>query len=151
MAQRDYAYASAVDVLGHLTLAATFTATSRPNATQVHAQLLDTANELDSALRSADYSVPVATGATQAFDKLNTYNAIGAAMYVTAAHPAGQDSRHLAFLERRWQAILTGIAAGEIAIDAPKDPDTAKPRFGAPGASGFGASPYFGRNFPAGI
>ena len=149
---RAYAYASAPDVIQHLTLATAFSATSRPNSTQVHGQILDIADQLDAVLAAADYTVPVATGATSAFDLLNSYNAIGAAMMVTAGHPAGKDSKHLEFLERRWNAILKGISDGSIALDAAQDTSVALPRFGGSrSASVAGASPYFAREFPDGI
>ena len=146
-----YAYASAPDVVGHLTLVATFTATSRPNASQVHNHLLDTAAELNSKLAEADYSVPVSTAASAAFEQLNHFNAIGAAMYTTAAHPAGKDSKHLEFLERRWNAILSGIADGSISLDAEQDTSVSLPRFGRSDPLAAGASPYFTRDFSQGI
>ena len=147
---RDYAYASTPDVLMHLTLATAFTATSRPNSTQVHHHLVDISDELDAALSSQDYSVPIATGATQAQNQLNAWTAIGAAMMVTAAHPAGKDSKHLEFLERRWNAILSGISDGSLSLDAAQDTSVSLPRYGGAVAAE-GASPYFGRDFPDGI
>ena len=144
---RSYAYASTPDILAHLAIATAFTPTSRPNATQVHHQIYNAADELDGALRAAKYGVPIPTSATAATDQLNHWNAIGGAMFVAAAHPAGRDSKHLEFLERRWNAILTGIREGDLVLDGvSKDSTTSLPRFRARSATGDGASPYFTRD-----
>lgn len=155
---RPYAYASLPDVANHLTFfksagqtQATFTATSQPNATQVSQFLHDISDELDSRLAQHDYTVPIATGATSAFDLLNNWTSIGAAMHAAAAMPQGSSSKHLEFLERRWNAILTALDKGETVIArAAKQTTLSKVRFPAAPASGVGASPYFTREFEGG-
>lgn len=142
---RSYAYASSVDVLAHLSIA-TFTATSKPTATQVHSHLLSAADELDAALTAGDYTVPVATGATAASNVLRSYNAIGAALYTAQSHPSGKNSNYADFLERRWNAILTGLESGEFTLsDAGKDTTLSLPRYSGDAGIATGASPYFTR------
>lgn len=145
---RSFAYASTVDVLAHLPLAATFTATSKPSATQVHLHLLTASDELDGALSQADYTTPIATTATGAMELLRTYAAIGAGMYAADSHPAGKDSKQLPFLERRWDAILSGVRDGSLTLaDAGRDTTRSLPRFGTPSdPEAAGASPYFIRD-----
>lgn len=143
---RDFAYASTIDVLAHLTVATTFTASSRPQATQVHRHLINASEEIDSALGLADYSTPVSTTATAAMQTLRHYTAIGAAMYSTAAHPSGEQSKHIDFLRERWTAILSGISDGEISLPGVgRDSSRSVPRFGGYAAGAEGASPYWTR------
>lgn len=135
---RPYSYASAPDVLAHLTFIATFTATSRPNASQVHHFLYDTAQDLDTALAAQGYSTPISTGATLAFGQLNSWNSVGAAMFAGNAMPQGGDGKHVAFLERRWDAILSGIRDGELRLpDAGKDTTSGLPRYGGQATATF--------------
>jgi hypothetical protein len=138
---RPWAYASSVDVLRHITFVPTFTATGRPNATQVHNHLLAVSDELDGVLSQVAYTTPIATGATVAADLLRQWTSIGAAMYTIAAMPQGEDSLHLKLLERRFTAILKGLGDKSLALppDADKDANIALPRFGET------ASPYFFR------
>lgn len=143
---RPYAYASSPDVLRHLThfQGATFTATSKPNATQVHGNLLGAADELDAKLAAAGYSAPVATGATTAFGLLTQWNSIGAAMYSAAGQPGGGDSKHLAFLERRWTTILQAIDDGDVSLPGvAKDSTLSQVRSSVMSSP----SPYFNRDF----
>jgi hypothetical protein len=138
------AYASTIDVVGHLPfiVGGTFTATSKPNATQVHDHLLTAAREIDAALSGRDYTVPVPETASAAFALLNGYNAIGAAMYSAQSMPAGKDGKHSTFLERRWTAILKGLREGDITLpDAGKETSRSRPRYGG------SATPIFNRAF----
>lgn len=140
---RVYTYASAPDVIRHLTFVATFTATSRPNATQVDGHLDDAANELDAALTLADYSIPIATAATVSFEILRSWNAVGAACFSARSMPQGSDSKHAQALCERFSSILDGIRAGDFALpDADKETTRGRARFGAIAT---GASPYFTR------
>lgn len=140
---RAYAYASSTDVIRHLTFVATFTATSRPNATQAHGHLSDAANELDAALTLADYSIPVATGATAAFEILRSWNAIGAACFSARSMPQGSDSKHAQALCDRFSAILDGIRDGDFALPgADKETTRGRLRYGAVAT---GASAWFTR------
>ena len=141
---RDYAYASVGDVALHVAVAS-WTASSRPNATQVHNYLLDVSDQLDSKLAALNYSVPVATGATQAFNLVNAWAAVGGAMFAVAALPQGDKGVHLPFLERRWTSILTMLDEGNLTLPGvDKDSTTGRVRFGTPDACA-GASPYFTR------
>jgi hypothetical protein len=142
---RPFGYASAPDVLRHITFVATFTAISRPNATQVHNQILAVSDELDGALLQANYLTPIATGATIAADLLRQWTSIGAAMYVVNSLPQGEDSAHLKFLTERFTAILKGIREGDLRLpaDADKDTELALPRFNP--ASADNPTPYFYR------
>lgn len=142
---RPFAYASPVDVLAHLSVA-TFTGSSRPNASEVGDLLLTASDELDAALTDAKYSVPVATGATAASELLRRYAAIGGAMYSANSHPSGKNSNFLPFLERRWNAILGSIRSGEISLpEIARDSSTSLPRFGGEPAIS-GATPFFTRD-----
>lgn len=143
---RPYSYASPIDVLAHLSVA-TFTGSSRPNASEVGDLLLTASDELDAALTDAHYVVPVATGATAASELLRRYAAIGGAMYVSNSHPSGKNSNFLPFLERRWNVILGNIRSGDIALpDVAKDTETSLPRFGGEPVINGSATPYFVRD-----
>jgi hypothetical protein len=143
---RESAYASAPDVLRHLSFIATFTATSKPNATQVHNHLLAVSDEIDSLLAQADYTTPVGTAATVALNTLRHWTSLGAAMHAAHAMPQGRDSLHAQFLERRFDAILHGLSEGTLALtaDAAQETELSLPRY--PAGSPSGASPFFTRD-----
>jgi hypothetical protein len=143
-----YLYASSLDVEAHLSFVASFTPSTIPNASQVHRFLDDACNQLDAALASLDYSVPIATTATKSAELLRTYAGIGAAMWSAYAMPQGDNSLHGATLERQWTAILNGIKMGSITLpDATKSAALSGTRTASydessePGA----AAPYFKR------
>ena len=139
---RPDAYASAPDVIARLSHVATFTATTRPNATQVHEGLIAASNDLDSAIFTADYTVPVATGATVSREFLRTWAAVGAACKVSYAMPQGDDSKHLRYCEE-FAEILLGLKTGDLGLpDAGKDETMGR---GAHAAVATGATPYFTR------
>jgi hypothetical protein len=122
----------------------TFTATSTPNATQVHSHLRTTAAQLDGALSRSNYTIPVPTTATYASDLLRTWNAVGAAWKTTVSMPQGIDSKHEALLRGEWEAILHSIGSGDInLVDAEQD-STAAIRYAAPAANE-SATPFFSR------
>jgi hypothetical protein len=146
---RLYNYASAPDVVALLTNIPTLTATSRPNATQVHSHLTWASNELDAALLRSDYSVPVsATAATQASESLRGWAAVGAAMRSAGSMPQGEDSKHYEIYREQWSAILDGITTGDLPLPGiDVDAGVSLPRFPRPiDPESIGASPFFTRD-----
>ena len=153
-------YASTSDVLALLPYFATFTPTSKPNATQVHRHLITASNELDAALVKEHYVVPVgsinASGlpvvASLALDRLRTWAAVGAAALTAYSTPQGEDSKHAKLYDDRFTAILKGIADNEFEFtDADRAPvSTLRQRMRGPGRSiearSSSASPYFVRD-----
>ncbi len=127
---RDFAYASYGDVQAHLSFVATFTATSRPNATQVHQHLIDASDELDTVLRIADYSTPIPSTATAVLNVVRGWTSIGAAAHTAYAMPQGTDSKHAQALEKRWQALLKDVREGDRQLDYGRDTRRSRPRFG---------------------
>lgn len=128
-------YASIEDVRSLLTFVATFTATSRPNATQVQTALEMASNDLDAILSGLDYTLPVPSTATASLDTLRTWAAVGAAHRAALAMPQGADSKHAKDYGGEWQAILKSLEQGKRELpDAPKS-SRARGRFGTPGAS----------------
>lgn len=142
MARAD-AYASAPDVRARLSFVATFTATSRPNATQVHEALLAASNEIDASLAVADYSTPVATGATVAREILRTVAADGAACRVVRTFPQGADGKHFDFYCTDFARMLEALRAGDAVL--PDADVSATLGLAAHGAAATGASPFFTR------
>jgi hypothetical protein len=141
---RAYSYATTSDVQSRVAVA-TFTASSRPNLTQIGGYIADAANELDGKLAALNYSVPVATGATTAWELLKTWNGIGAAMFAVAALPQGEKGTHLPFLERQWSAILTRLEEGNVQLPGvSKDSSSGRVRSASIDPCA-GASPFFVR------
>ena len=141
-------YASITDVGALLPYIPTFTATSKPNATQVHSYLIHVSNEADAALALADYTVPVATGATVAGEYLRTAVAIGAAGMAAAAMPQGKDSKHESLYRNQWLDLLRQMRQDETDLpDADRDTGRSAARFYvAPVVDDItSASPYFVR------
>lgn len=134
-------YAGIEDVRSHLSFVPTFTATGRPNATQVSQFLADAANDLDVALQLADYSLPIATSATMAQDTLRTWNAIGAAYYTALAMPQGSDSKHAKDLGDRWTVLLKAVQEGDTVLPLDLDTSRALPRHGGTPSSRFSTDP----------
>lgn len=138
---RAYAYASYSDVGAHLSFVSTWTASTRPNASQVHQHLIDASGELDAALAVADYDVPVATGATIAFDVVRAWTAVGAAAHTSAAMPQGASGKHAKALADRWQALLTDIEEGDRQLPLGRDHRRSRPRYGGSATSAFPIGP----------
>lgn len=139
-------YATLSDVNGLLSFVPTFGATTKPNGSQVTGFLAMAADDLDAALVTHNYAVPIASSAVNSFELVRDWSSVGAAYYTAAAMPQGIDSKHLAIYERRWDAILEGLRNGSLQLptDAPVDPTLSGTRFaGTPNA--VGATPYFSR------
>jgi phage gp36-like protein len=92
------AYATVADVAA-LAALRTFTASTRPNTTEVTGFLEDAQGVLDSILAARGYQLPVPITATNALDLLEHYTAVGAWAMVEAAAPTS-DAREIA--ERAW-------------------------------------------------
>jgi hypothetical protein len=139
---RPYGYASPIDAQRHVSIA-TWTASSKPNLTQIGEFITDASNELDGKLAALNYSTPVATGATQASDLLRTWTGVGAAYFAVCAMPNGD--KHVGPLERRWTAILTMLDEGEVKLPGVST-DSASGRIRSASVDVCsGASPYFTR------
>ncbi len=134
---RAYAYASYADVRAHLTFVSTWTATTKPNATQVHQHIVNAADELDSALRVADYSVPIPTTATEGMEALRVWSSIGAAAAVAMAMPQGSSGKHGDALTKRWTALLKDIEEGKRQLPVGRETTRSRPRFAGRASSMF--------------
>jgi len=75
-------YAAVSDVAALNVGRATYSATTKPTASQVALYLTWTAAELDATLRGAGYDTPVPTTADEAYALLTAMNAMGAACLV---------------------------------------------------------------------
>jgi len=128
---RDFAYASYADIQAHLSFIPTFTATSKPNATQAHTHLVDASNQLDAALSVANYGTPIPTTATHALELLRSWAGVGAGAKVAAAMPLGKDSKHAEALGKEWEVILGQIRKGQVGLpDVAQLADTSLVRAG---------------------
>jgi hypothetical protein len=145
---RDFAYASYADIQAHLSFIPTFSATSKPNATQVHSLLVDTSNTLDSALAVADYATPIPTAATVALELVRSWTAVGAAAKVAMAMPQGKDSKHFKALDEEWDVILKQVRDGEAGLPGVDRGSNSLARSAEGDLSlGRGASPTFTRDY----
>lgn len=145
---RDFAYASYADIQAHLSFIPTFTATSKPNATQAHSHLVDASNQLDAALAVADYATPIPTTATMALELLRSWAGIGAAAKVALAMPQGKDSKHLEALGKEWEVILGQVREGKAGLPGVAlDSALSRARSGGPEAGSEGAEPVFSREY----
>lgn len=138
-------YATATQVFA-LDTGRTYTASSKPNITQVEQYLEHTAAELDGILRGLGYTVPVATTATSAYDLLEGFNSYGAIAMVeqSAPTPGGK----AAPWAKMWEDAKKMLACGDLKLDAARDADISRPRgFGGRGEYGFPASPMIPLDF----
>lgn len=133
-----YAYASYADIQNQLSFIPTFTATSKPNATQAHAHLVDASNELDAVLAISDYPTPIPTTSYHALELARSWVSVGAAAKVAKAMPQGEDSKHAKALAKEWTAILNEVRGGKVAlpIDAGRDEARSLVRHGVPAVPG---------------
>lgn len=116
-----------------------FTATSKPNATQVQQFIDQTAAVIDSILAGKSYAVPVATGATAARLTLEHYNALGAACLVERAAPTSDERRTEACEMWGWAQEM--LKSGDIEFpDAAVNTSHDQPRSSLP------ATPMFTRD-----
>lgn len=124
----------------------TYTATSKPNTTQVEQYLDTTAAELDGILRKRGYTVPVATTATSAHTLLAGFNAYGAIAIVEQSAPTSGGKA--TGWQTMWEAAKKMLDCGDIELDAPRNESTSSPRgFRSRGEMGFPASPMIPLTF----
>ena len=140
------AYASLPDVNSLLSFVPTFTASTRPSATQVHQFLQMASDDLDGALALGDYITPVT--ATAALDALRSWTSVGAAWYTAAAMPQGKDSLHVDLYRQRFTAILNQARNDELEIlGADRDSLLTAALYGSGGRYDGAATPTFTRGF----
>lgn len=126
----------------------TYSATSKPNTTQVADYIEHTAAELDGILRARGYSAPVATTATSAYVMLEGFNALGAIAMVEQTAPTPGGKRDTAI--HLWEEAKKMLACGDLELDAARDASNSAPRFRRSGLDiGFPASPMVPLNFEA--
>lgn len=127
------AYATTSDVQRHMpSVVGTLGASSTPTSTEVEAFLDATYGELNSALASKGYTVPVTTP-NYWLEDLTALNAIGAAAYALAvAFPQEAGPGQVAeapVLMGIWERRLALIRAGKgIPNDAPRSANLTAPR-----------------------
>lgn len=110
------AYASYSDIQTRLAFIPTFTATSKPNATQAHTALIDASNQLDAALSVSDYRQPIPASASAAWELLRTWAGLGGAAKVAFALPQGTRGNHAEALGEEWKALLKDLREGRLAL-----------------------------------
>lgn len=123
----DTAYANVDDVV-RLTQGRTYTASSKPTVDDVVDYLAVTKTEVDGLLRRGGYAVPVGTAATSALALLAHGNALGAACLVESSAPTS-DRRDMAC--KLWTEFKRTLLAGNLELDAGKDPSNSAPRSNA--------------------
>lgn len=133
-----FAYASYGDIQNYLSFIPTFTATSKPNASQAHGALVDASNELDSVLAISDYPTPLPTTAVHALELARSWVSIGGAAKVAKAMPQGEESKHAKALSKEWTSLLNEVRGGKIAlpIDSGRERDRTRARHGTPAVPG---------------
>ena len=108
-------YATVMDVHQLNTGRPTYTASSKPTASQVIDFLEQSAAKIDAVLRGRGYSLPVATGATSALKLLEGCNAAGAHALVEQGAQSS-DRREAAM--KLWQDCLAMLREGELELDS---------------------------------
>lgn len=111
-------YASIEDVLAR-NRQRTFTATSVPNASDVHGFLRQTAGELEALLIQKGYNLPIATTAVRAWEYLRGLNALGAHVLVEQSAPTTRREQ-LEAARLMWKDGLRMLAAAESVLDIPR-------------------------------
>jgi hypothetical protein len=117
-------YATVTDVQ-QLNTARTFTATSKPTATQVIDWLEQTAGVIDGILHGQGYTLPVPTTATGVLKQLEHYNALGAAAFVEQGAPSSDRRKEAMDLWKQAQKMLRD---GNLELDTPEDSSLSLPR-----------------------
>lgn len=126
-------YATPSDV-HQLNTARTFTASSRPTASEVSRFLDLTAAELDGILRTRGYLLPIPSTATSALMLMAHGNALGGAAMV-------EQGAQIIDLDRRDQAVsLYGdfkkmLSSAALELDDAHDPVSGQPVYGSSGSS----------------
>ena len=121
-------YATVMDVHQLNTGRPTYTASSKPTASQVIDFLEQSAAKIDAVLRGRGYALPVATGATSALKLLEGCNAAGAHALV---EQGAQSSDRRESAMKLWQDCLTMLREGELELDSGSDAASGVPAFSA--------------------
>lgn len=119
------AYATVADVHQLNTGRPTYTASSKPTASQVIDFLEQSAAKIDGILRARGYGLPVPSAATSALKLLEGCNAAGA--HALVEQGAQSSDRREAAL-RLWQDCLTMLREGGLELDGGSDAG-GRPRF----------------------
>lgn len=118
-------YATVSDVAALNVGRATYTANTKPTASQVVDYIEEASAELDGILRSRGYTAPVPTTATSARRMLEGYNAIGAWQKVEHFAEASERKEEA---WRMWMDAKKMLMDGLIELDAPRETTTSVPR-----------------------
>ncbi|MGH2954881.1 MAG: hypothetical protein ACRD2Z_09745 [Thermoanaerobaculia bacterium] len=122
------AFATVADVHQLNTGRATYTASSKPTASQVIDWLEQTGAAIEGILRQRGYSVPVPTTATSALKYLEKCNALGAAALVEQGAQASDRRDQAVAL---WRECYKALSDGTIDLDAPSDANGGAVEFAA--------------------
>lgn len=125
-------YASTIDVAAIDSARATYSATSKPSASQVHRIIGMIEGEVNAILRHQGYALPIPTTATYSLDFLRAVTAKGA-MALIEQSAVTSDRRGDA--RAMWQEAKSMLKSTE--LDAPKDPDSSLMRWAPQGATPF--------------
>lgn len=119
-------YATISHVEARNTARPAFTATSRPNISQVAQYIQETAAEVDAALTDGGYSAPVdmALVPSTVQMRLQYINSVGAAYHAEAS---AQTSVKREEFQQMWQSALKMLRSGELP-GMPKDSAQSLPR-----------------------
>jgi hypothetical protein len=134
----------ALEDVAELNTGRTFSATSRPTASQVVDYIEQTAAVIDAVLRGQGYNLPVPTTATSVLKLLEGYNALGAACMVeqgapTARRNGGSRGGDLDVCAM-WRAAQKMLADGTLDLELPLEANEHLPRTGP------SATPFFSRS-----
>ena len=110
-----------------------YSSQTTPTSSEVLTMIDLAAGELDGLLMDMQIAVPVPDDAIASRAWLRRANAYGAAMDAEAAmFPASGDrdeTPHVAYLRKRWEAMLAALTSGDAALaDAPRLPSTSTSR-----------------------
>lgn len=107
-------YATVADVAQLNTGRLPFTASSRPNDTQVIDWLHLTASEIDAILRGLGYDTPVPTTAVAAHKLMEHGNALGAAALVERSAPTNRGDDSVEAAQEMWEGFKKALHDWEL-------------------------------------
>lgn len=112
-----------IDEVAALSAGRTFTATSKPTATQVGIFMRQCFAELNGIVAERGYTVPVATSATTSFQLLAAYNAMGAHCLVEKSAPTNRGDAAKEACEA-WAAAKKALATGGVELPDASEAET---------------------------
>jgi hypothetical protein len=118
------AYATIADVEARNS-ARRFTPQTKPSTDDVTRFLVDTAGEIEAALRGRAYVVPIPTTATSAIEFLRAANSLGGYAW---AERSAEASPHRDAAWKLWMDTLKGLKDGSTELDSPRDLQSTRPR-----------------------